>query len=109
MVRTLCDILALHGWEAIPGYDGEAAVALSDTENVNVVLMDIRMPRMNGVDAWSTIHERHPGARSVLMTAFATPEAQALTEGKGVVRILRKPLAVPELIEALESASAQAA
>jgi hypothetical protein len=42
------------------------------------------------------------------MTAYAPPEALALTPGHGVVRILRKPLAIPELIAALDSAHQEA-
>ena len=104
MVRTLCDILELHGWETLTSHDGEAAVALSETQDVNLFLMDIRMPRLSGVEAWNAIHEQHPGARSVLMTAYAPPEALALTPTQGVVRILRKPVAIPELMDALETA-----
>lgn len=104
MVQTLCDILELHGWETLKGYDGESAVSMTATTGVNVVLMDVRMPNMSGVDAWRAIRNRNPNARSVLMTAYAPPEALALTPDQGVVRILRKPLAVPDLITALESA-----
>jgi DNA-binding NtrC family response regulator len=108
MVQTLCDILELHGWETLRGYDGESAVSISASTGVNVVLMDVRMPQMSGVEAWQQIHARDPKARSVLMTAYAPPEALALTTGQGVVTILRKPLTVPELISALESARGQA-
>jgi DNA-binding NtrC family response regulator len=104
MVRSLCDILEMHGWETLTSFDGEAAVVLSDTADVNLFLMDVRMPRMNGVNAWNVIHAHHPAARSVLMTAYAPPEALALTPGQGVVRVLRKPVAIPELIAALETA-----
>lgn len=104
MVRSLCDILELHGWETIPSYDGEAAVSLSRTEGIDLFLMDIRMPRLSGVEAWNAIRETHPEARSVLMTAYAPPEALALTPGHGVIRILRKPVAIPDLIAALETA-----
>ena len=107
MVRSLCDILELHGWETVPQYDGEGAVALNRDDDVDLFLMDVRMPRMSGVDAWTTIHERDPDARSVLMTAYAPPEALALTPGHGVIRILRKPLAIPELIDALEKARSE--
>jgi CheY-like chemotaxis protein len=109
MVETLCDILELHGWETLTSYDGEEAVLLSEQEDVDLFLMDVRMPRMNGVDAWHAIRSRQPEARSVLMTAYAPPEALALTPGEGVVRVLRKPVAIPELIEALEAARARVA
>ena len=104
MVQTLCDILELHGWETLTSHDGVAAVALSEREDVSLFLMDVRMPRLSGVEAWNAIRERRPHARSVLMTAYAPPEALALTPVHGVVRILRKPVAIPELIEALETA-----
>jgi DNA-binding NtrC family response regulator len=104
MVRSLCDILELHGWETVQGYDGEGAVALNRDKDVDLFLMDVRMPRMSGVEAWNAIHRRDPEARSVLMTAYAPPEALALTPSEGVIRILRKPVAIPELIEALETA-----
>ncbi len=109
MVRSLCDILELHGWETLQSYDGEEAIALSDTGDVQVFLMDVRMPRVSGVEAWTSIHRNHPDARSVLMTAYAPPEALALTPGEGVIRVLRKPVAIPELIEALEKARKDAA
>jgi two-component system response regulator (stage 0 sporulation protein F) len=104
MVGTLRDILELHGWETLTSYDGEEAVALSEQEDVDLFLMDVRMPRMSGVDAWHAIRSRQPKARSVLMTAYAPPEALALTPGEGVVRVLRKPVSIPELIAALEAA-----
>jgi DNA-binding NtrC family response regulator len=104
MVRSLCDILELHGWETVPEYDGEGAVALNRENDVDLFLMDVRMPKMSGVEAWNAIHARDPEARSVLMTAYAPPEALALTPEEGVIRVLRKPVAIPELIDALEKA-----
>lgn len=105
MVQSLCDILQLHGWETLASYDGESAVSLSSNEGVALFLMDVRMPKMSGVDAWNAIHALDPRARSVLMTAYAPPEALALTPEHGVVRILRKPVMIPELIEALDEAA----
>ena len=106
MVSTLRDILELHGWEPLATYDGDEAVSLSEQDDVDLYLMDVRMSRMNGVDAWRAIRSRQPTARSVLMTAYAPPEALALTPGEGVVRVLRKPVAIQELIDALEAARA---
>lgn len=104
MVRSLCDILELHGWETVQEFDGEGAVALNRESDVDLFLMDVRMPKMTGVEAWNAIHEQDPDARSILMTAYAPPEALALTPEQGVIRILRKPVAIPELIDALETA-----
>ncbi len=109
MVQTLCDILELHGWETVRSYDGEGAVSMSEAGNVHLYLMDVRMPRLSGVEAWRAIHRRQPEARSILMTAYAPPEALAMTPEEGVIRILRKPVSVPDLLSALEKARVEAA
>jgi len=109
MVATLCDILELHGWETVRGYDGEAAVTLAQEHEVDLLLMDIRMPRLNGVEAWREIHARREGARAVLMTAYAPQETLTQAQGQGVVRVLRKPLDLPELVALLEDVRTRSA
>jgi two-component system response regulator (stage 0 sporulation protein F) len=103
MVATLCDILELHGWETLRGYDGESAVSLAAQHDVDLLLMDIRMPRLDGIAAWRAIHSRQKRARAVLMTAHAQHDAARIeAEGEGVVRVLRKPLDLPELVALLD-------
>ena len=104
MVETLCDILELHGWETLRGYDGEAAVSLAAQHDIDLLLMDIRMPRLDGLAAWRAIHARQHRARAVLMTAHTSQDAVAQVEGEGegVVRVLRKPLDLPELVALLD-------
>lgn len=102
MVETLCDILELHGWETVRGYDGEAAVTLADEHDVDLLLMDIRMPRLNGLEAWREIRSRRERAQAVLMTAYAPQDTMAQAEGQGVVRVLRKPVDLPQLVALLD-------
>lgn len=102
MVATLCDILELHGWETVRGYDGAAAVTLANEHEVDLLLMDIRMPRMSGVEAWREIRSQRQEARAVLMTAYAPQDTLTQAEGQGVVRVLRKPLDLPQLVSLLE-------
>lgn len=108
MVQTLREILEMHGWETLCSHDGEGAVALSERDDVSLYLMDVRMPRKSGIDAWQAIRKRRPGALSILMTAYAPPEALVLTSGQGVCEVLRKPVSVPDLLAALEAARREA-
>jgi len=105
MVTTLSDILELRGWETINAFDGEAAIALAETHDVDVVLMDVRMPKVDGVEALRAIKARRPDTRVVLMTAFAAQELLAEAERAGVVSIMRKPVELPELFGLLEEAT----
>jgi CheY-like chemotaxis protein len=102
MVETLCDILELHGWETVRAKDGKEAVDVVEHSGVGVVLMDVRMPRMNGVDALVEIKRRAPATNVVLFTASAAQELLQRAERHGVARILRKPVDARELLSVLD-------
>ncbi len=108
MVETLCDILELNGWVTYRAFDGEDAVRLAHEQSVDVVLMDVRMPRLNGVEALQAIKKDRPGTRVVLMTAFAAQELIAEAETAGVLQVLRKPVDLPALLTYLEAARGDA-
>ncbi|MBC7894269.1 MAG: response regulator [Cytophagaceae bacterium] len=102
MVETLCDILELHGWETVRAKDGLEAVDVVLKSGVRVVLMDVRMPRMNGVDALVEIKRRSPNINVVLFTASAAQELLQRAERHGVARILKKPVDARELLSVLD-------
>lgn len=103
MVRTLCDILRMHGWEPHGVNAGEEAIECLQTREFDIVLMDVRMGGMTGVDALRVIRDEHPGLPVMLMTAYSTNELLAEAERQGAVRILSKPLAIKGLLEMLET------
>jgi CheY-like chemotaxis protein len=105
MVATLCDVLALHGWEPIPAYDGVEAVRLAQTGWVDIVVMDIRMPRLDGAEALRAIKAKRPELPVILVTAMASDATLDVARKEGALRILDKPLDLPLLLEVLESAA----
>jgi CheY-like chemotaxis protein len=102
MVETLCDVLELHGWQPVRASDGEQAVQLVTAGEIGVVLMDIRMPKMNGVEALREIKRVRPATRVVLFTASAAQELLAAAERYGATRVLKKPVDAVELLSVLE-------
>lgn len=102
MVRTIADLLDLRGWNVTRAHSGEEAVDAVDARPFSVVLMDIRMKGMTGVEALRRIRARRPGVRVVLMTAYTTHELIEEARREGVVDVLSKPLAVPRLMTLLE-------
>lgn len=102
MVRTIADLLALRGWNVTCAHSGEEAVDAVADRPFAVVLMDIRMKGMTGVEALRRIRARRPGIRVVLMTAYTTHELIEEARSEGVVDVLSKPLAVPRLMTLLE-------
>ncbi len=55
--------------------DGEEALALTAEHDPDVVLMDLRMPRMDGIEATSRLRERHPDVRVIALTTYADDES----------------------------------
>jgi two-component system response regulator HydG len=101
MVRTLTDILQLNGWQVRPAYSGEMAVDAAAHESFDVVLMDVKMPGLDGVDAFKAMKQARPDIRVILMTAYAAPDRVSEAERAGVVRVLSKPVNVAELFQLL--------
>ncbi|MDO9080739.1 MAG: response regulator, partial [Desulfuromonadales bacterium] len=72
MVRTICDILQVKGYEPLPAYCGEEAVKMVQQQEFDCVLMDIRMPGIDGVAALKRIKDVAPDTPVVLMSANAS-------------------------------------
>jgi two-component system chemotaxis response regulator CheY len=103
LVESLSDILALHGWDVVRAFDGVQAIEQWRESGVDAVVMDIVMPRMNGVAALRAIRQADPEAVVVLTTGYAGSQLIAEAKAGGALRIIPKPVDVAELLRVLES------
>jgi len=86
--------------------DGEEAIASFRIHRPDVTLMDIRMPKTNGIDAISAIRKEFPNARVVILTTYGG-DIQALRAFKaGAVGYLLKSMLRTELIDTIRLAHA---
>jgi DNA-binding NarL/FixJ family response regulator len=82
--------------------DGNEAVGLAERLQPDLVLMDIEMPRLDGVAATREIRERCPGARVVMLTGRRERSDELDSEWAGAIGFLRKDeLASPHLADSL--------
>ncbi len=103
MVRSLCDVLRMSGWEPVGAHSGEEALREVDGSRFNAVLMDVRMTGISGVEALGAMRSKHPTLPVILMTAYASDALLAQARDSGAARILHKPVAVPGLLKQLEN------
>ncbi len=75
--ESLATLLGLLGGIVLvaTASDGEEAVALTAEHQPDIVLMDLRMPRMDGIEATSVLRERHPDVRVIALTTYADDES----------------------------------
>lgn len=85
--------LRAMGFEVLDAEDGAAAVQLfrEHQERVALVLLDMTMPRMNGVEAFRAIREADPGARVVMMSGYSEQDATDRLATEGLAGFLQKP------------------
>lgn len=82
-------------------YDGEQAVRLAEELRPEVVLMDLKMPVMNGVQATRTIHSQHPEIRILVLTTYDFDEWVFDAIRSGAAGYLLKDSPRENLVEAI--------
>ncbi len=103
LCKNLADILEDRGMVVRMAHDGCNAIAAIQVEDFDLVLMDIKMPVMNGVEAYRKIRETKPDTPVIMMTAFTTDELVREALREGVHAVLHKPLDLEVLLTTVES------
>jgi CheY-like chemotaxis protein/nitrogen-specific signal transduction histidine kinase len=98
------------GHQVVLADDGTAAIAAAATQDFDVVLMDLHMPGMDGIEVMARIRRlgmpRRARVPVVAMTADLTPASQKRCRDAGVVEILGKPVSIDTLRKTLELVAA---
>jgi DNA-binding NarL/FixJ family response regulator len=86
--------------------NGEEALALVERHRPQVVLMDLRMPHVDGVEATRRIRQEHPSTAVVVLTTFADDESILAALQAGALGYLTKDAGREEIARALQAAAA---
>jgi DNA-binding NarL/FixJ family response regulator len=87
--------------------DGEEAVALADGLKPSVIVMDIHMPKMNGIEATRQIKSRHPEMVVIGLSVDAILENRVAMTKSGAAALLSNEAAVSQLDGAIKRAIAE--
>ncbi len=105
MAETIRDILTLQGWTCDVAFSGEDALERAAARPPDVVLMDIKMEGMNGVETFRALRRRNPALKAVLMTAYSTTALVEEARAEGVIDVLNKPVSPTAVIQLLDRAA----
>jgi DNA-binding NarL/FixJ family response regulator len=81
--------------------NGLEAIFLVEKVHPRIVLMDINMPKMNGIEATAKITSDYPDTSIIGFSVNATPESQEAMKRAGAVQLVPKDAAVEELYDAI--------
>ena len=107
MRETLVDILETVGYDVSAAGDGEQALEAVRDKDVDVVVMDVQMPKRDGVSVLQQLQPPPPTV--IMMTAYAIEERLRSAVDANAFAILHKPFAVGRLLSLIESVSGDAA
>ncbi|MGV8983176.1 response regulator [Clostridium sp.] len=97
-IRTLLGIyLKLKGFEVLMATKGNEALSIIDTEPVDLIFLDIKMPEISGTEVLKRIRAKGITAPVVIMTAFATVKNAVDCTKLGAITYLQKPFTTDKI------------
>jgi len=105
---SLKERLEAAGYRVIEAESGGQALQLFDTE-VDLVLLDLRLPDVDGLSVLKRTQVLRPGAPVILMTAYGTPETLREALASGARRVVSKPFNFDEMLRVITDALPSAA
>lgn len=103
VAHVLAEAFGSEGHEVVIRYTGEDGLAYLTHERPDAVVLDIRLPKINGVAVLQQIRSTDPRLPVIIMTGLATPDEVAEIRRLGVTEIIEKPEVLRRFSEALDS------
>jgi DNA-binding response OmpR family regulator len=94
---NLSEILKNKGYETYEAFSGEEAIKKTETKDFDVILLDLMMPGISGMDVLMELRKVKPKTKIIMITAFATIDNAVEAIKKGASDYISKPFKVAEL------------
>lgn len=104
LLNLLQAVLEAKGYQAFCATSGAAGIRLHDREHPDLIVLDLRMPEMDGIEVLRRIRQRDPVVRVVILTAFGGPNTIRDAAALDVSEYLSKPFDNEELIRVIGAA-----
>ena len=103
LARILADYLSERGHRVVPAYEGGLGTIFSERQDFDVILIDLVLPDLSGIDLLERLQKQNRLPRVIVMTGFPEllDELSTRLEALGVDAVLRKPFSFHEIDDAL--------
>lgn len=107
VTRILSKRLGRRGFECVVANNGQEALDAMQQEPFQIVVMDVKMPVMDGMNALQHIHTQWPATQVILLSGHADMQLAVQAMSEGAFGYLMKPVDLEDLLFKIEDASAQ--
>lgn len=97
-------ILSGEGHKIASAFSGQEGIEAVKSKLPDLVILDIRLPDMSGIDVFETVHELFPKLPVIIITAYGSTETAIGAIQKGAYDYIYKPFDVPEMLQLVEKA-----
>ena len=101
--RTLARVLEMEGYRTVVAEDGKSALHRIDEGAFDMMLTDLKMPGMDGMELFRKVHDRRPELPVMIVTAHGTIESAIEAVREGVVDFVQKPVYADELVHRFQN------
>jgi len=99
--------LGTRGIDADTATSGEDALTKIREKNLDVIILDVMMPGMGGIETLKRIRKENPEVQIIMLTGQGTVEKSVQAMKEGAIDFLEKPVDIAKLLERIENARQQ--
>ena len=102
--NTVAERLEIRGFDVEVAYDGATALEIVRVHSPQVMILDLRMPGLSGIDVLKRMKSDHPGIPVILLTGFGSEADGMAGVQLGACDFLMKPIEIKALIDKIHEA-----
>jgi nitrogen regulation protein NR(I) len=102
--KSFHKLLTEEGYKVKSAASGEAGLDILQSTAVDLVIVDMRLPGMNGLETFQAIHDIEPKLPVIIMTAYGTTETAIEATKMGAFDYILKPFEIPDLLTVIKQA-----
>lgn len=104
-IRTLSERLEMRDLKSNTAFDGEQAISIVNDKEPDIMILDLKMPGINGMEVLRRVRKSYPNIQVIIQTGHGNDLDEAEARQLGVFDYLKKPVDVELLVERIKAAA----
>lgn len=102
--KSLARILRVNAFQTAEAHDGPSALIEIQRQKPDLVILDIRMPGIDGIETFKRIRDKLPSVPAIFMSAYTSSDRAQAASDAGGLSVLNKPFEIDSMLELAKSA-----